>query len=92
MAIAYENKATTFKVMHQATIPIFSSIFSAGQVENTGDASIVRYPVPSAIFSIIAKTLYERGLMYLVRSGKGDRDKAHEDLDKALGIFQKVGA
>jgi len=39
-----------------------------------------------------AKTLYERGLMYLARGGKGDRDKAHEDLDKALAIFQKVGA
>jgi tetratricopeptide (TPR) repeat protein len=39
-----------------------------------------------------AKTLYERGLMYLARGGKGDREKAHEDLDEALGIFQKVGA
>jgi tetratricopeptide (TPR) repeat protein len=39
-----------------------------------------------------AKTLYERGLMYLARSGKGDRDKAHEELDEALAIFQKVGA
>ena len=39
-----------------------------------------------------AKTLYERGLMYLSRGGKGDRDKAHEDLDEALVIFQKVGA
>jgi tetratricopeptide (TPR) repeat protein len=39
-----------------------------------------------------AKTLYERGLMYLARGRKGDRDKAHEDLDKALAIFQKVGA
>jgi tetratricopeptide (TPR) repeat protein len=39
-----------------------------------------------------AKTLYERGLMYLARGGKGDRDKAHEDLDEALAIFQKVGA
>jgi tetratricopeptide (TPR) repeat protein len=39
-----------------------------------------------------ARTLYERGLMYLARGGKGDRDKAHEDLDEALTIFQKVGA
>jgi tetratricopeptide (TPR) repeat protein len=39
-----------------------------------------------------AKTLYERGLMYLARGGKGDQDKAHEDLDEALAIFQKVGA
>ena len=39
-----------------------------------------------------AKTLYERGLMYLARGGKGDRDKAHEALDEALAIFQKVGA
>jgi tetratricopeptide (TPR) repeat protein len=39
-----------------------------------------------------AKTLYERGLMYLARGGQGDREKAHEDLDGALAIFQKVGA
>jgi tetratricopeptide (TPR) repeat protein len=39
-----------------------------------------------------ARTLYERGLMYLARGGQGDRDKAHEDLDEALAIFQKVGA
>jgi tetratricopeptide (TPR) repeat protein len=39
-----------------------------------------------------AQTLYERGLMYLARSGKGDREKAHKDLDEALAIFQKVGA
>jgi len=39
-----------------------------------------------------AKTLYERGLMYLARLGKGDRDKAHENLDEALALFQKVGA
>jgi tetratricopeptide (TPR) repeat protein len=39
-----------------------------------------------------AKTLYERGLMYLSRGHKVDRDKAHEDLDEALAIFQKVGA
>jgi len=39
-----------------------------------------------------ARTLYERGLMYLARGGKGDRDKAHEDLDEALAVFQKVGA
>jgi len=39
-----------------------------------------------------ARTLYERGLMYLARGGQGDRDKAHQDLDEALAIFQKVGA
>jgi tetratricopeptide (TPR) repeat protein len=39
-----------------------------------------------------ARTLYERGLMCLARGGKGDRDKAHGDLDEALAIFQKVGA
>jgi len=39
-----------------------------------------------------ARTLYERGLMYLARGRKGDREKAHEDLDEALAIFQKVGA
>jgi len=39
-----------------------------------------------------AKTLYERGLMYLSRGRKADREKAHEDLDEALAIFQKVGA
>jgi len=39
-----------------------------------------------------AKTLYERRLMYLSRGRKVDRDKAHEDLDEALAIFQKVGA
>jgi tetratricopeptide (TPR) repeat protein len=39
-----------------------------------------------------ARTLYERGSMYLARGGQGDRDKAHEALDEALAIFQKVGA
>jgi len=39
-----------------------------------------------------ARTLYERGLMYLARGGQADRDKAHQDLDEALVIFQKVGA
>jgi tetratricopeptide (TPR) repeat protein len=39
-----------------------------------------------------ARTLYERGLMHLTRDGQGDREKAHEDLDEALAIFQKVGA
>jgi len=39
-----------------------------------------------------AKTLYERGLMHLAHGRKGDREKAHEDLDEALAIFQKVGA
>jgi len=39
-----------------------------------------------------AKALYERGLMYLAHGRKVDREKAHEDLDKALAIFQKVGA
>ncbi|MBL7209795.1 MAG: tetratricopeptide repeat protein [Dehalococcoidia bacterium] len=39
-----------------------------------------------------ARTLYERGLMYLARGQEGDRDKAHEDLDEALAIFQRVSA
>jgi tetratricopeptide (TPR) repeat protein len=39
-----------------------------------------------------AKDLYERGLMYLARGRKAYREKAHEDLDEALAIFQKVGA
>jgi tetratricopeptide (TPR) repeat protein len=39
-----------------------------------------------------AKALYERGLMYLARRRKAYREKAHEDLDEALAIFQKVGA
>jgi tetratricopeptide (TPR) repeat protein len=39
-----------------------------------------------------ARTLYERGLMYLSRGGQVDREKAHENLDEALAIFQKVGA
>ena len=39
-----------------------------------------------------AKDLYERGLMYLTHGRKADREKAHEDLDEALAIFQKVGA
>jgi tetratricopeptide (TPR) repeat protein len=39
-----------------------------------------------------ARTLYERGLMYLARGGQGDRDKAHQNLDEALAMFQKAGA
>jgi tetratricopeptide (TPR) repeat protein len=39
-----------------------------------------------------ARDLYERGLMYLARGRKADREKAHEDLDEALAIFQRVGA
>ncbi len=39
-----------------------------------------------------AKTLYERGLMHLAHGRKGDREKAREGLDEALGIFQRVGA
>jgi len=39
-----------------------------------------------------AKTLYERALMYLARGREGDREKAHEDLDEALVIFQRVEA
>ena len=39
-----------------------------------------------------ASALYERGLMYLTRGGKADRDKAHQNLDEALALFQKVGA
>jgi len=39
-----------------------------------------------------AKTLYERGLMYLARGQEGDREKALADMDEALAIFQRVGA
>jgi tetratricopeptide (TPR) repeat protein len=39
-----------------------------------------------------ARTIYERGLMYLARGGQGDRDKAHQNLDEALAMFQKAGA
>jgi len=39
-----------------------------------------------------AKALYEQGLMYLARGQAGDREKAHQDLDEALAIFQRVGA
>jgi hypothetical protein len=32
------------------------------------------------------------GLMYLARGRAGDRRRADEQLDKALDIFQRVGA
>lgn len=53
MAIAYENKATTFAVINQRTVPIFNSMFASSQVEGT---DIVEYPISTAIFSIIANT------------------------------------
>ena len=53
MAIIYENKVTTFEVIHQATVPIFNSMFASSQVDDT---NIVKYPISSAIFNIIAKT------------------------------------
>jgi hypothetical protein len=53
MAIAYENKVTTFAVINQRTVPIFNSMFASSQVEGT---SIVEYPISTAIFNIIANT------------------------------------
>jgi hypothetical protein len=53
MAIIYENKVTTFAIIHQPTVPIFNSMFASTQVEDT---SIVKYPISTAIFNIIANT------------------------------------
>jgi hypothetical protein len=53
MAIAYENKVTTFAVINQRTVPIFNSMFASSQVEGT---NIVEYPISTAIFNIIANT------------------------------------
>jgi len=39
-----------------------------------------------------AELLYEYGLMYLERNGEGDIEKAHNLLNQALEIFQKMGA
>jgi hypothetical protein len=54
MAIAYENKVTTFAVVNQRTVPIFNSMFASSQVEGT---NIVKYPISTAIFNIIANTI-----------------------------------
>jgi hypothetical protein len=53
MAITYENKVTTSAVIHQRTVPIFNSMFASSQVEDT---NIVKYPISTAIFNIIAET------------------------------------
>jgi hypothetical protein len=53
MAIAYENKVTTFAVINQRTVPIFNSMFASSQVEGT---NIAEYPISTAIFNIIANT------------------------------------
>jgi class 3 adenylate cyclase/tetratricopeptide (TPR) repeat protein len=39
-----------------------------------------------------ARACHELGLMYLARGRAGDRRRADEQLDKALDIFQRVGA
>ena len=39
-----------------------------------------------------ARACHELGLMYLARGRAGDRRRADEQLDKALEIFQRVGA
>lgn len=53
MAIMYENKVITFEVINQRNVPIFNSMFASSQVEDT---NIAKYPIPTAIFNIIAKT------------------------------------
>ena len=39
-----------------------------------------------------AKTLYELGMMSLARDHPGDRKKALENFDRALEIFESIGA
>jgi tetratricopeptide (TPR) repeat protein/KaiC/GvpD/RAD55 family RecA-like ATPase len=39
-----------------------------------------------------AKCLYEYGQMYLDRNEEGDKEKAHDLLEQALELFQKMGA
>ncbi len=39
-----------------------------------------------------AKTNYEWGVMYLARDQAGDRENAHQKLECALEIFQRIGA
>ena len=56
MAIKYENKGTTFAVIHQVTVPQFNNISAPHQLEETNDVNLVRYPISSWIFSIIAET------------------------------------
>jgi len=55
--ITYENTVITFnKVANRDIVPNFSSMFAFSQVENTNDISIIKYPISSSIFNIIAKT------------------------------------
>ena len=56
MAITYKNKITTSDVIHQVTISEFNSMFAPSQIEDTNDVNIVKYPVSSSIFIIVAKT------------------------------------
>lgn len=53
MAVRYENKVTTSEFLHHSTAPNFDSIFASTQVD---DIDIVKYPISSSIFSIIART------------------------------------
>ena len=56
MSITYTNKVTVFDVIQQGTVSKFDSMFAPSQVEDTDDANIVKYPISSSIFTIIAKT------------------------------------
>ncbi len=56
MAITYENKGTTFAVIHQVTVPEFNSMSAPSQVEDTNGANILKYTISSSIFNIIANT------------------------------------
>lgn len=56
MTITYENKVITLEVVHHGTVSKFNSMFAPSQVEDTSDANIVKYPISSSIFNIIAKT------------------------------------
>jgi hypothetical protein len=56
MAIKYENKGTTFAVIHEITLPEFNNISAPNQLHQTDDFSFIKYPISSSIFSIMAKT------------------------------------
>ena len=56
MTITYENKVITLEVVHHVTVSKFNSMFAPSQIEDTSDANIVKYPISSSIFNIIAKT------------------------------------
>jgi hypothetical protein len=56
MSITYTNKVTVFDVIQQGTVSKFDSMFAPSQVEDTNDVNIVKYPISSSIFIIIAKT------------------------------------